>query len=1028
MQAINSRTKKVNSNYLKLYLDDVFSLAKTLTIKSNYSAEKINADLAVKYGKTSIDFNDKTSWKYYLNICGEYHPSDTPMYVTSLDTLQSIVFNKENLLRHPATRSGYNYNSRYYKELLERYPDQEMLILGILYPAKMEHAIQAVNYSVLAYNPELVEPQEEDLFRKINFFTTTFEKRWRINGFNYTQNLYEVSFFNTLCQMLTPTIVQLRNEAIGTHQAHSFLVRMHLASHQGLDEFIPYMTDEQRMWLYRNISYIENNPGTKDTFDKLIANILTARGIPVKSWDLVHISNNLLEGKEHVKPQVAFESKYLNQQDDTRHIALPSVIQNKLINKADGNAEYELLYPTAVDDFSFALSNRVKTKVLETTPLTLSEGTGVSEIDHALSLWVHASASNNFNVYTRINHPDTGAEITMSALDAYYVFLYAYAKSVGSNLEKIPLLIADNAPTWPVPSRDQIESLVVEEDVPVGFVDYVQNTTFPQKTFINLVQFQQAIPEMASAYEKALMVQALPQNITGKSSAVLVMDLLWSEKVYHLNEVGQDTQTYFQSKLIDLGTMSQEQWSFFYKDLFTAVTGLKLESIEKQNDTHKAMVSIMERLLSYNTIFVSNSSSSVVKSIYTTSLLIEENKQSDSTVYTVPIFSLEAILKEQQTTHVYDVEVCKTHVKLSVDYEEVNELWMGGFIEQVQDTSQSETTLCIHHTSIKYIDPITNEESDEIAGMDEALETIPFSDIPNIYETEHEPVIEWPGPIDPGDILIRTSLELFKPIPKIHTRLGDFNAFSSARNTAYFTNKENIIVLDGIYSSKGEDELDVFASNVGPTTIKSFKYDHPEDTSVNAWTYSAGNALADVFNLADFSKDVLQLPSISKGFVQTSISTKAAAFSRIFRLDFFQRWALSNYQIQHGFGQAYITFKHVFDNLTMPSYEKGFAFSRFNFKHFLEPIVMTHFTHLTKSFRLENFRGVGSVYYMLDSRPYIAQSAFKLRQYPLIEAVDFDDGSRLSIGGGVTQMQGFTTNKLTIIEIGDVADPAVVTP
>ena len=89
---------------------------------------------------------------------------------------------------------------------------------------------------------------------------------------------------------------------------------------------------------------------------------------------------------------------------------------------------------------------------------------------------------------------------------------------------------------------------------------------------------------------------------------------------------------------------------------------------------------------------------------------------------------------------------------------------------------------------------------------------------------------------------------------------------------------------------------------------------------------------------------------------------------------------------------------------------------------------MTHFTHLTKSFRLENFRSAGSVYYMLDYRPYIAQSAFKLRQYPLIEAVDFDDGSRLSIGGGVTQMQGFTTDKLTIIEIGDVADPAVVTP
>lgn len=1028
MQATNSRTKKVNSNYLKLYLDDVFSLAKTLTIKSNYSADKINADLAIRYGKQSIDYGDKSTWKYYLNVCGIYHSTDTPMYVTSLDTLQSIVFSKENLLRHPATRAGYNYGSRYYKELLARYPEQEMLILGVLYPANMAHAISAPNYSVLAYNTDLVEPQEEELIRKINFFTTTFENRWRVNGFNYTQNLYEASFFNTLAQLLPPTIVQFRNEVIGTHQAHSFLVRMHLASHQGLDEFIPYMTHEQKMWLYRNISYIENNAGTKDTFDKLIAKILTARGIPVKSWDMVQLPANLLDDPNNIKPGVAFESKYLNVTDASKQVVAPSVIQRKLANKADGNIEYEQLHPNAITDFSHALSNRVQTKVLETTPMTQSESSGVGEVDHALSLWVHAAASGNFNVYTRINHPESGAEITMSVLDAYYVFLYAYAASCGTTLEKLPFLIADNAPTWPTPSKSQIESLIVEESVPLSFIDYVLQSVFDQTTFVNLVQFQQAIPEMALAYEKSLLVQALPQNITGKSSAALVRELLWSGKTYRLPETGQDSLAYFQSKMIDLGGMSQEQWSFFYKDIFSSVTGMKLESIERQNDVHKAMVSILERLLSYSTIFISNSSSTVVKSLYATSLLVEESKQSDSTVYTVPIFTLEAFLKEQQTMHVFDVRISQPEVKLNVDYDETGTLWMDAFVEQVEDISQSESDLAIGVTSLRYIDPLTLEETDDIPGMDEALLTIPFSKIPNIYETEFEPVIEEPGPIDPTDILIRTSLELFKPIPKMLTRLGDFKAFSSARNTAYFTNKENIIVLDGIYSSKGEDEVDIFMPNVGPTPINSFKYERNEDMAVDAWTYSGGNRPADVFNLADFAKDVIALTPTKIGFIQASINIRPAAFARVFRMDLFHRWALATYTITNGFGQVHITFKKVFDSHNMPAYENGFAFARFNFKHFLEPIVMEPLSHLTKSFRMENFRGNGSVYYMLNYRPYIALSVFKLRQYPLIESVIFDDGTQLSIGGGITEMTPFTSDNLPFIEIGDVADPAVVTP
>ena len=68
--------------YYKVYLDDVFALAGTMLVKSEYQAVEMNNNLIIKKLDTEcIDWDDKTTWPYYLNICGEYHPDDEPIKV-----------------------------------------------------------------------------------------------------------------------------------------------------------------------------------------------------------------------------------------------------------------------------------------------------------------------------------------------------------------------------------------------------------------------------------------------------------------------------------------------------------------------------------------------------------------------------------------------------------------------------------------------------------------------------------------------------------------------------------------------------------------------------------------------------------------------------------------------------------------------------------------------------------------------------------------------------------------------------------
>jgi hypothetical protein len=112
------------------------------------------------------------------------------MTVPSLDIAQRIVFNKVNLQTHLATKQAYSYGTRYYQELVLQYPEQEMLILGILYPADITKAVNAKDGTILAYPPELVELYEVSLIPKLQTWLDNYLFRWFNKQFILTDDLY----------------------------------------------------------------------------------------------------------------------------------------------------------------------------------------------------------------------------------------------------------------------------------------------------------------------------------------------------------------------------------------------------------------------------------------------------------------------------------------------------------------------------------------------------------------------------------------------------------------------------------------------------------------------------------------------------------------------------------------------------------------------------------------------------------------------------------------------------------------------
>ena len=86
----------VTDNAWALYLALNLEFVKNLVIKNPYVADYINRQIEEQYGVGSVDYHRPETWKYYLNLNGQYHFSDSAIRIVSLDTLETIDLTKAN--------------------------------------------------------------------------------------------------------------------------------------------------------------------------------------------------------------------------------------------------------------------------------------------------------------------------------------------------------------------------------------------------------------------------------------------------------------------------------------------------------------------------------------------------------------------------------------------------------------------------------------------------------------------------------------------------------------------------------------------------------------------------------------------------------------------------------------------------------------------------------------------------------------------------------------------------------------------
>lgn len=600
----------MSSAYYEIYLKGVFDLASTLVVKSEDTAAAINDRLKV-LGK-KVDAAEPTTWKYYMNLAGQYHSTDTPMTITSLDTQEQIAFNHDNLLLHRATKREYTYRSRYYKELVQRYPEQEQLILGILNPIAIDQAVAAEDHTILYYDPALVEAGEVNLIERLQQWIDAFFLRWEVTDYRITDSLYVAAQLGILFSQLPKAILNIRLENCKTDYAHSFHIQQYLESFGRLGQYFEFLTQKQKLFLYRNIRYINRNNGKIDIFQWLTQKILTDRRFPLAEYNIRH---NNEKQPESIYPDIQMRRQSIN--------GLASALGQDVRtvdNVLDMQANLARDNPTVQRDASEtiplvmrnSLSSQLKTKVLESNVLDTTDAEPFTLTEVLFNHWLYLANTGRYSTVLTVTNPGTGETMRVNAKDAFTLYLYAYNKARGTTLAVVPTLEAMRVKREPLPTREELLGIVDQKYVPAYLVDYALANQPVLTNYISVDAFREVCIKLHAAMLLHRDLYAYNPHFIARGQLKVMADRFYMN--YPINTAQNEPYTqWFEERSLAIEHLTDLELDLLASDIYQQATGVDARSSRTVKDIHAAMLKLQSQLSSYTVQYIQQINSGTLK-------------------------------------------------------------------------------------------------------------------------------------------------------------------------------------------------------------------------------------------------------------------------------------------------------------------------------------------------------------------------------------------------------------------------------
>lgn len=595
----------------ELYLKDVIKLSRTMVIKSETSADTLNE--RIEGIGHAVNYSDPTTWKYYMNLAGEYHSLDEPMFVKSLDTLTEIAFTKDNLLVHRATAKAYAYGTPYYRALVDKFPKQEQLIRGVLNPVDLTTAVLANDHAILWYDSTLVEASESNLVSELQVYIDAW---WRKNdspAYKYSHDLYSAGLHAVFYVSLLGAILGIHLKNCHTSYAHSFHIWSYLAGKGRLDEFQEYLTTNQTLWLYRNIDYLTSVVGQEQAQAQLIEHLLTERGFPIVKYDLQQnvsgMPDVLTPTVDCVQVPLNFTDKLLKERQTTTVTELVE----KETTLARENPDYISSEISDVTDaVTYSNITHYPTRVFESKVVDRSESKHIRLPDVLLNHWLYLSQLKRYNTVLTLTDPQTGGAFNLSAKDAFVYWLWLQNYAQGLTPTVVPDVMAKRVRKLNVPTLEELKALVDPYYVPEWLIKHFYDNQPAVGLVVSTEAFNALCHEIYNQDVYQYQLCTDQENLWSRVQAELVNLAFYQDIDFQLAPEGTLYSTWFKERGLTVDSLSVYDAQNLANEILDKATGTDLSKQYTLKDIHTAMLSLFKRLSSYTTQVIQSISSSPV--------------------------------------------------------------------------------------------------------------------------------------------------------------------------------------------------------------------------------------------------------------------------------------------------------------------------------------------------------------------------------------------------------------------------------
>lgn len=646
----------------KIYKREVFDLAKTLVIKLDELSVAMNKELQLNgfslYDSSIRDqfpaIPDEAFFKYYTNLAGQYHISDIErlkqkyghgfmqIQIVSNSGMKTLDFTRELLLKNPAIANEYKYGSYYYNLLVNKYPDFETLIMGILYPVNLEIAVQAKNGQILhcggytrsyinedkeigyVFSEESlinsrVEPQELNFMYELQTFIDKYIFRWTNKDYVLTDDLYSAASLALLYLNIPQAIFNIRLANCNTPYAHSFHLKQYLESHGYLGSVVDNIPLQSSLWLYKNMRYYEANFGKEMTMRDVVNNVFTPANVPLSGFDTIHntgrMPQHLLPEAELVREPINFEG--LATTNSRKNIDI--ILDEAKLKARDNYRELEYANKRIQEKIEYCGDDTLSTKILQSEMLSLPGKYSFTLTSVLLNLWLYTVEENDSinkgcDAPIFVTNPLTGTRMSMTISNAYKVVLYCINKAMyQKDILRPPsedVLIARCIPrsTNYTPSIDHyvkptLAKLwgITNHCTPTEIIN-INSTREPIRFFNSAKELNEEGTNIFLEMVRQFNVYTACTELHARAQLEYCMNLQYwgnikcrltipSDYPIWLEEIGVNIQGLNEVNLLNL--------SF---DIIEACTGLDLSLNKKHADAQKAAMEILRHFTSYTVL------------------------------------------------------------------------------------------------------------------------------------------------------------------------------------------------------------------------------------------------------------------------------------------------------------------------------------------------------------------------------------------------------------------------------------------